>query len=277
MSITVTIKGDGLSLEKQTTLQKAGQIITFLGLEEGDTLVNGQASSTPKVLTSSSGKSPKEAIGEANAKTNAQKITVIGKYLSDNDGSGEFLTKEVLLQLRKIGDEPGNFKRDLSTAETLKYIYPIPSKKGSYGITDRGKQAILDKFAEEIQIKTTTKGKGVFKKAVPLRNSVVSLSIVTDMEGYPSFHSLPTKADSILWVLAYADKNAIQELTPREVEFITDKLKNKIAQSGFSAHNKRNVKLSLVSLTNGTFKLQQKGIDHLKKLSNPKRNDKKEE
>ncbi len=275
MSVRITIKGDGLSLEKQTSLKKAGQIITFLGLEEGDTTTE-QVPSSPKALVVSLGSSPKVAIHEAKAKTNAQKITVLANYLSEKDGQEGVLVKEILLQLRKIGEEPGNFTRDLGTAESLRYLYPLDAKKTIYGVTDKGKGAILNKFVEETPNKTSRKDKRGFKKAIPPRQEVLSLPIVANLEGYSGFHDLPTKADSILWVLAYADSNNIEELTPREVEMITDKLRKKIPQKDFSAHNKKNMKLGYVALTDGKYKLQQKGIDHLKSLSTKQLNDKEE-
>lgn len=277
MSVKITIEGDGLSFKKETSLQKAGQILAFLGSEETSASNKPLQAEALFISPASSNQSPKDLLDESKAKTNSQKITVIGKYLADENGVNEFLSKEVLSQLRKLGDEPGNFKRDLGTAEDLQYIYPIPSKKGFYGITARGEGAIQDKFTGETQAKIKPKGKGVFKKANPPRDSVTKLPIATNLEGFPNFHDLPTKADKILWALAYADKNGIQDLTPREVEFITDKLKGRVAQSDFSAHNKKNRKAGYVSLTDGVFKLQQNGIDHLKKLVNPKGNVKNEE
>lgn len=269
MTIKVTIKGEGLSLEKKTSMQKAGQIITFLGTEEdgGQPALLDRNSLTPS-------DSPKEAINESKAKTNAQKITVLVNYLSQKDRQEDVLIKELLLHLTKMGEKPGNFARDLRTAESFGYIYPSDVKKTMFRITVKGKGAISNQFSGEVAVKTRGKKKGIYKKAVPPRKEVVSLSIVAELEGYPGFHDLPAKADCILWVLAYADTHNIEELTPKEVELITDKLKKKLAQRDFSAHNKRNIKNSYVSLTNGKFKLQKKGIDHLKEIV--KENGKKE-
>lgn len=268
MSVTITIDGEGLSLKKETTLQKAGQIIAFLGLEEGSigAVASGGTSRNSTSLIPSSSSSPRDMINEAKAKTNAQKITVLGKYLSDKDGPDGFLIKEILLQLRKIGEEPGNFTRDLKYAVSLQYIYVIDSKEGKYGISDKGINAIQNKFADEPR-KPSAKGKGGFKKAIPPRTEVTSLEMVSTLSGYPDFHTLPTKADSILWVLAYADGQKIADLTPKEVEVITDKLRNKLEQKAFSAHNKRNIKSGYVAQTDGKFKIQQKGFDRLKGLT----------
>lgn len=274
MTVKITIDGEGLSLKKETTLQKAGQIITFLGREE-DSInpVNQQDSIQPTSLISSPTSSPKELIIESKAKTSAQKITVLGKYLSEKDGVDEFLIKEVLLQLRKMGDEPGNFTRDLKTAVSLQYIYEIDNKEGKYGVSEKGKAEIQNKFSGETR-RVGVKRTGGFKKAIPPRGEVTSLEIVATLEGYPNFHGLPTKADSILWVMAYADSQKIQELTPKEVEVITDKLKNIIPQNAFSAHNKRNIKGGYVSQADSRFKIQQKGLDYLKSLTTKGKHDK---
>ena len=267
MTVKITINGDGLSLERETNLQKAGQIITFLGLDDNTSATSGTAQvPTPIGVLSSQHGSLKEAINESKAKTNAQKIAVIVNYFLGKEGAEGVLVKEILLQLTKMGERPGNFARDMRTTGDSGYIYSTDPKKTVYGITEKGKEAILNQFSEEVVIKPKSKKKGVFKKAVLPRDEVNSLTIITDMEGYPGFHSLPTKADCILWVLAYADSKDIEDLTPREVELITDKLKKKIPQKDFSAHNKKNVKSSFVSSTDGKYKLQQKGIDHLKGL-----------
>lgn len=268
MTINVTIEGEGLSLKKETSLQKAGQIIAFLGSEEGSIgVVPGTQPHSPTSLMTSSATSPNDLINEAKAKTNAQKMTVLGKYLSEKDGTDGFLIKEILLQLRKMGDEPGNFTRDLKKAvNDLQYIYEIDLKAGKYGVSEKGLNAIQNKFADEVR-RPSTKGRGGFKKAIPPRPEVVSLPIVSTLSGYPDFHPLPTKADSILWVLAYADSQKITDLTPKEVEIITDKLHNKIAQNAFSPFNKRNIKAGYVAQTDGKFKIQQKGLDRLKALT----------
>jgi len=266
MAINVTIQGDNLSFTKETSLQKAGQIITFLSLDESS--IKSPQPTALKELNSLSDLSPQELINQAKAKTNAQKITVLTQYLSGSDQEGA-LSKEVLLQMRKMGEEPANFKRDLRTAESLQYIYVIDPKKGLYGISEKGKQAIQKGFSDIIptKFKVKIKGKGGFKRAIPPRQEVLSLALATNLEGYPDFHALPTKADSILWILAYADSKGIEELTPKEVEIISDKLRNKITQNAFSPFNKKNIKSGFVSPTNGKFKLQQRGTDHLKTIS----------
>lgn len=268
MAVNITIQGNGLSFKKGISVQRAGQIITFLGIDEESTVIDpNQIPSSPSSLISSSLQSPSELINESKAKTNAQKITVIGNYLQEKDKQESFLVKEVLLQLRKIGEQPGNFSRDIGTAESLQYIYPHDVKKGIYGVSEKGKEAIRNKFLETPSLKTKSKNKGGFKKAVLPRNEVLALPIVASLDGYADFHILQTKADSILWILAYADTQGVENLTPREVEALSDKLRKKIEQTGFSAHNKRNIKLGYVSQTGNQFKIQQKGLDHLKKLN----------
>ena len=244
-------------------------------MEEGSIgYVNKQGSIQSTSLISSPTSSPKELIIESKAKTSAQKIAVLGRYLSEKDEAEGFLIKEVLLQLRKMGDEPGNFTRDLKTAVSLQYIYEIDNKEGKYCVSEKGKEEIQNKFSGETR-RAGTKRSGGFKKAILPKKEVISLATVATLDGYPNFHGLPTKADSILWVLAYADSQKIDELTPKEIELITDKLRNKIPQSAFSAHNKRNIKAGYVSQTDSRFKIQQKGFDYLKGVTPKEAHDKK--
>lgn len=279
MSVTITIDGDGLSLKRETSLLKAGQIITFLGSEESfSSDLPVEKSNTPPLLNPSPNLTPGELIIEANAKTNAEKILVLGKYITDKDLSDKFSTKEVLIELKKIGGEPHNFARDIRTAISSSYIYPIDMRQGEYGVTSTGKKAIEDKFSNKTNKAnsgTRRNGTGGKKVAVPPRQEVILMPKVTTLSGFPDFHDLPTKSDSILWTLEYVNNHNIDSLTPREVEVITDKLLNRVAQKDFSAFNKRNMRKGYVLQDNGKFKLQQKGINHLKKLTSG--NDKKEE
>jgi hypothetical protein len=265
MAIKVTISGDGLSFEKETNLQKAGQIVAFLGREEGD--IEYKPTTPIGVLpnTSITGLSIKDQISQSKAKTNAEIITVVGKYLEESNKSEEFLRKEVLLQLRKNGEVPSNFTRDLKTAIALQYIYGR-GKEGVYGVTEKGKQAIINQFKDAVQTRVKVGKNGGSKTANPPRDAVTALTIVGEMSGYPNFHKLKTRADKILWILAYADQMQISELTPREVEFISDKLKFVIISKDFAAHNKRNIKETYVAVGKGTFKIQQNGLNHLKSL-----------
>ncbi len=264
MAIKLTITGD-VTITREISLQKAGQIITFLGLDETDKEpTNTSFNPNLFVADSTASVSPQELIMDANAKTYAQKITVLVKYFTERDKQEGVLSKEILLQLRKMGEEPGNFKRDLQTAVSLQYLYVLDSKQGLYAISQKGRAAIDSKFSNEASVKVKSKSRGVFQKAIPPRSEVTTLTWVASLEGFPDFHSLTTKADSILWILAYAEFQGIESLTPREVELASDHLKKKIPHKDFSAHNKRNIKSSLVASTGGKFKLQQKGINHLK-------------
>lgn len=267
MSVTIIIQGDGLSFKKDINSQKAGQIIAFLGAAEEVAVDDLSLSASNTKLIPETFQSPSALINESEAKTNAEKITVIGNHLQTKDGQEGFLATEVLLQLRKIGEKPGNFSRDIATAASLQYIFPVDVKEGRYGISDKGLRAIENKFSETPRKKVKSKNTGGLKKAMPPREEVLSLPIVATLDGYKDLHSIKTMSDSILWILAYADKHGIESLTPREVEALSDKLRKKIEQSGFSAHNQRNMKSGYVSRTGNLFKLQEKGFGHLKEMS----------
>jgi len=269
MTVKILIEGDGLTFNKDITFKKAGQIITFLGSDESIAPVEqGQVVLPPAKMLPAEDQTPMDLILQSKAKTNAQKITVLGSYLSDKDRSEHFFVKDVQQELKKLGEEPTNFGRDLKSAETMKYIYQLePKNEGRYGVTVAGRNAINTQFSGEMRNKTVSKKRSSgTKKSIPLRTEITSFSISSEMEGYPNFHKLPTKADSILWVLAYADNQNVDGLTPKEVEHLTEKLKMKIPQNNFSAHNKKNFTEGYVAQTNGVFKLQHKGMDHLKTL-----------
>lgn len=261
--VKITIEGDGLSLTKSTTLQKAGQIISFLGYEQGQTGTDSAPVMQPGILARRS--QPKDVVFSSNAKTYPQKIAALAKYLNDQLGQNTFSPQELKILFKKMGDEPKNFTRDFNKALDSQYILCVDSSKEQYELTDRGKDAIQSSFTgSDIEKSSRPKRSAIFRG---IREEIKGLNIAGALDGYPDYHIIPTKGDKILWLLEYADKKDIKSLTPVEIEFLSEKLRDKIEIRGFTALNARNVQKAFVAKTSDGFQIQKRGSDHIKNLA----------
>ncbi|GEM_PF-1747252 len=273
MAVKIIISGEGLSLEKEISLHEAGQIITYLGTkqqlitssQDGMTLLE---QSLPE-RNGSTSSSPNDAIAASGAKTNSEKITAIGKYLQERDGGQSFAAEKVKSVLQKMGEQPGNFLRDLKAAEKSQYIYCQNNSEGVFSVTDKGIASISNKFSEKVVPSKQKKKSSANKPSTPVTVSpeIEKLSITANLDGFPNYHNLDTKWKKIIWLLVFAGENGIEALSPSEVEHLSGKIKGRIVRSGFTAHNKPNIKAGyVISKTGNKFSVEQIGIDFLKTL-----------
>lgn len=268
-NVKITIEGEGLSLTKQTTLQKAGQIISFLGYGTDNSIVTTENTSASGVgaplLPTAKRLQPREFITSSNAKTYPQKITALAVYLEEQLTQETFTPQELKILFKKMGDEPKNFTRDLKSALELQYVLCTDAAAETYELTDKGRDAYTDGFTIAAVRKGSNSKKSNVSKGV--RDEVKALEVTGAMDEYPDYHKLTTKGDKILWLLEYADKKGIAALTPAEVDYISlNRLRNRVESSGFTALNERNIKKVFVSKTAEGFQIQKRGSDYLKSL-----------
>jgi hypothetical protein len=265
-NIKITIEGVGLSLIKHTTLQKAGQIISFLGYsQDGPISATNSNSGVGAPLLPNKRLQPKEIIESSNAKTYAQKITAIAVYFKEQLGQSIFTPQEFKIQFKKMGDEPKNFTRDINTALSFQYIHCTDTVTEQYELTDKGENAVRDGFTGAVVKKNLRTKKTSVSKSI--RDEVKSMEISGDMEGFPDYSSLSTKGDKILWLLAYADKKEVSTLSPGEVDYLSQRLRDCVESSGFTALNGKNIKNSFVKKTALGFQIQKRGYEYLKKIN----------
>jgi len=257
--VKITIEGEGLSLTKYTSLQKAGQIISFLGMEQQQVSEQQVHNVSPALLVSS--RQPKDFISDSGAKTYPQKIVALGKYFKDELGRETFSSQELRNLFKKIGDEPRNFSRDFKEALERQYVNCVDQSNDQYELTDKGDEEFQEGFSHKATKRSNSKKVSASKG---VREEVKNLQILGSMDELPDYHDLSAKADKILWLLHYADTNNIKGLTPAEVDFLSTELRDRVKTNDFAAHNTRNIKKSFVTKTSEGFLIQKKGLDHLK-------------
>lgn len=143
--------GKTLNFKYKTSLNKAAQVIAFL-------TTNGSlVASSSSVLSGkkNSSNSPLEAVRDSGARTFPQKIAAIGHYLVRRDERETFDPNEILTLLKRMGDTPRNFSRDIKNAELLGYISREPN--GEYFLTDTAVEEIESRFENAIPAESSKK------------------------------------------------------------------------------------------------------------------------
>jgi hypothetical protein len=277
MAIDISIKGEGLSYTTTTSILKASQIIAFLNA--GTDMPVDQQSSTKSVQNqplllsnTNNNRSPIDVIRESNAKTNMQKILVFAKYHIEKNNGLTFDPQEIKIYFRKTGiGEPRNYGRDIRDAIKLNYIYE--EQPGEYVITDYGNKLLESGFEGEVKSKIIKKRQPLVKIASKkisvsrVSEAVSNLEIIPKLDGVISYHDINKKSDRILWILYFASQSSVTELSPLDIEYIADKLIDKIPTSSLSALNEKNRKMAYITKTKeGKFKLLFDGIEYIKNL-----------
>lgn len=279
MAVKISINGEGLTYERETDLQKAGQIITFLNSESLQSGNNTRYSnSTDSGMSSGllgSRQSPRQALLGSDAKTNIEKMVVLADFVCRRDGITAFSPKEIQIEFKKAGEPlPKNFTRDFSKAIQQGYVLE-GEEKGTYNLTDLATDALRDGFSTQQSITMTTSSrkkkrgsKGGSKGAI-IRDDVTKLEITPSLEGYAGYWEIAIKGMRILWLLAYADEHGVSTgLTSAEISYLSSKLKDQIKTGDFSALVSNNIKKGYMvsNSSSGLNKILKPGVDTLKEL-----------
>ncbi len=272
MSVKVTISGDGLSFEKETDMLKAGQIIAFLSNDTAQQ-TGSQYYPAPAGAILGSGnvqrRSPRTALQESDASTNAEKIVVLANFICERDGTQTFSPKEIQVEFKKAGEAlPKNFTRDFNQAIATGYILE-GEDRGLYLLTDLGLEVAEKGFSEARKTTPTSNGSskrkgGQKKKITSVREEVDNLEVVPHLDGYPDYWSLSTKGVRVLWLVAFASENNISGLSNVEVSFLASRLKDQIKAGDVTPLTKNNIKKGYMTTLKGLSKILKPGEDFLK-------------
>lgn len=275
MAIKINIEGDGLRFEAETDLVSASQIIAFLGnanVQPSSQNSNMAVRVNLGTNTEVQKVSPREALATSGAKTNAEKITALGRYITRRDSVETFSAKEVREVLKKIGEPlPGNFSRDVKDAIRSNYIYEDDKLSDRYYITDFGSRSIDDGFIKAENRVTTSKyrkkKKGSNSTILKLREEVKSMEVTPNFEGFKEYWKLESKGIKIIWLIAFASKHNLDDLSAREIEYLASRLKDNISSSNVPALSKVNIKKGFITVTNnGNYRVLKPGLTIVENL-----------
>ncbi|MBX4189517.1 hypothetical protein KW785_02920 [Candidatus Parcubacteria bacterium] len=272
MPIKIAISGDGLHFEGETNLIKASQVIAFLATESSSVTQEPYQRSIASAILDKPKSSPREALNEAQAKTNPQKIAVIGKYLMDRDGVESFSAAEVRETLKKSGEPlPANFGRDLKDAIKYGYIYQSGQSDDAYSITDAASEKIRSGFIGG-DVPNGNKGAAHKKrkasnpsgKASIVRDEVKNFDFPVDFKGLSYWNDGLNKGERILWLIAVADEKSIHNISAQEISFLASRMKDDIPSKNIPAHTLGHFKKSRVkNVGGGKYQILRGGLDYL--------------
>lgn len=163
--VELTLKGGGLDFTCKTTLPKAAQIIGFVSTEE---VISARSITTEPITLPAETKagtifsSPIEAVRQSGARSYPQKIAALGYFLTKRNGTETFDQKEIMVLLRRMGDAPRNFTRDLNNAELLGYVNK--ETNGEYFLTEIAKEEVASQFSSAIPAVNNSKKRKPRKK-----------------------------------------------------------------------------------------------------------------
>ncbi len=156
-SITLTLKGTGLSYEKEIDENTAAQIMALcLTLHESrlNTEKTGQLPSFQRILSSSQSESAAEYLNRYAPRRNPDKILALAGFLKMHHNKESFEQGEIKSLFRDAGElTPANLTRDFKATVAKGWIAPEPNKKGSFYITNTGIKALEGGFPEESVVK----------------------------------------------------------------------------------------------------------------------------
>ncbi len=274
MSVQVTLNGDGLNYESEATLIQAAKIIGFLNTDE---LINDQGAQSQRtnagnlLLDDEPQKqlsSPREAILDSGAKTNAQKIVILGQYIADRDGSDEFSPSELKTLFVKAGEPaPRNLARDMRDAVRAGYVTESLDTTGAYVVTNTGRKAIADGFkgASKSSRPKSSNGKSS-AKARKTPEWLTTVEVSDQLEGYPGYRLMKTRSDKVLWILQWASEHDRKQLSGLEVELVAEQLADSVPNKQVASAVMPHLSKSRVSKNAEGYRILHDGTQYLTQL-----------
>lgn len=154
----VSVKGDGISIEKSVPASVARQVINAVmgGSITGASAEPGKREDRPNAFNGARRLSLREFLEETQAKRNPDKITVIAEYLFEFEGQELFARDDIKSRFRLAGEAaPANFPRDFSWTVRNGWIAEDPKSPESFYVTQKGRNAIENKFSSDVKKATS--------------------------------------------------------------------------------------------------------------------------
>jgi hypothetical protein len=177
----VSIKGDGVTVEKSVPAHVARQMIALImggavsyepvSREETSVSTNGAAGLAHSSRPGSRRTSLREFLEETQATRHPDKITAIAEYLALHERVDLFTKDEIRGRYRSAGEAaPANFPRDFAWAVRNGWIAEDSKSSGSFYVTSKGRAAVENKFSDEVKKATAQpSGRKRSRKAVTTR------------------------------------------------------------------------------------------------------------
>lgn len=278
MGVKIHLYGDGLEYETEASLIQAAKIIGFLNTEEpltaeydqGQSRISNMENNFIDEGSARQLSSPREAVLDSGAKTNAQKILILGQYIADRDGTDEFAPAELKTLFVKAGEAaPRNLARDIRDAIRAGYITESVETTGVYVVTNTGRRAITEGFqnngaATGTKRKSPSSRHSTTKAPKAIPEWINSLSISDQMEGFPGYRRMNLRSYKVLWILQWATMQGREQITGSEIEAIASKLADNVPSKQVASSVRPFLAKSYISKNSEGYRILHNGSMHLK-------------
>jgi len=284
MGVTVTLIGDGLNYETEASVIQAAKIIGFLNMDDSfsqqgaDTAALANDQPFLEERSSRALSSPREVILESMAKTNTQKILVLGEYITQRDNTDEFSPSELKTLFVKAGEPaPRNLARDINDAVRAGYIVESPDTSGAYFVTNTGRRVLTDGFGT---IRSTGSNKRGTSRSAKHRSTgtraqkvpewLTNMSVEDQMESFPSYRVMSTRKDKVLWILQWAMTAGRDRVNGVEIASIADKLSDDVPNRQVAAATSQYLSQGYISKNAEGYKILHSGSEALRSKGSAK-------
>jgi hypothetical protein len=155
---SLDLKGEGISISRKIEESKAKAILDVVFGDVPTDILTATKMETPTRPSGRARLSLREVLDEANATSNAEKIVVIGSYVTGHENAADFSRDDAKNRFKAAGESsPANIHRDFAAAIQNGWIAEDPKKPGRFYVTQKGHTAIAQKFSVRVSAKTATR------------------------------------------------------------------------------------------------------------------------
>lgn len=272
ISLTIKSEDNKFFFEQEISLTDSSFIINYFASKENSSNTSlGIQPSKPQIVVNDT-KLLLSQLEKYQPKSNVEKFVVFAEYLTivkSEQPFSEVELKELFITANfKV---PENFKRDLGIAVARGVLFKLKDQD-LFIATPKTKKE-LDLMIEKQSIDEST----IFKKKKRIRGLTQRAELNSDIKSIPltgnlkglniKYKDLRSGSDRILWVITYLKNNAMESVSIKDIEFISNKLGNVVKSKYFAMYNKSNIENGYVAKVDNKFIITEEGESYISSLS----------
>lgn len=272
ISLTIKSEDNKFFFEQEISLVDSSFIINYFANKESNPNVSLSIQpSNPQILVNDT-KLLLDLLEKYQPKSNVEKFVVFAEYLTVVKSEQPFSEVELKELFTTANFKvPENFKRDLGIAVGRGVLFKLKDQD-LFIATPKTKKE-LDLMIEKQSIDEST----LFKKKKRIRgltqraelnNGIKSIPLTGNLKGLNiKYKDLRSGSDRILWVIAHLKNNAMESVSIKDIEFISDKLGNVVKSKYFAMYNKPNIENGYVAKVDNKFIITEEGERYISTLA----------
>lgn len=271
ISLTIKSEDNKFFFEQEISLTDSSFIINYFASKEINSNTSlGIQPSKPQIVVNDT-KLLLSQLEKYQPKSNVEKFVVFAEYLTivkSEQPFSEVELKELFITANfKV---PENFKRDLGIAVARGVLFKLKDQD-LFIATPKTKKE-LDLMIEKQSIDEST----IFKKKKRIRGLTQRAELNSDIKSIPltgnlnglniKYKDLRSGSDRILWIITYLKNNAMELVSIKDIEFISNKLGNVVKSKYFAMYNKSNIENGYVAKVDNKFIITEEGESYIRSI-----------